>query len=97
MPWATDLLPHEIDVNMKKVLEDRLHKSSKQAVFVGTRGSGEFGNTNELDLFQKGCKPLGISLVCHSSTQINNDSAIQMIQNAHFAPTIVGTWQKAKG
>jgi hypothetical protein len=97
MPWATDLLPHEIDSNMELVRNGVVPKKNQTAVFVGTRGSGTFGNTNELDTFQKGCKPFGINLTCHTSTSINNEGAKQIIQNAQYAPTIVGTWQKEKG
>lgn len=97
MPWATDLLPHEVNSNMDRVRQGEVPAKNQVAVFVGTRGQGQFGNSKELDAFQKGLAPWNCKLTCHTSTSINNESAMNLIQGAAFAPTIVGTWQKEKG
>ena len=97
MPWATDLLPHEIEDNMNLVRKGQVPKESKTAVFVGSRSGGVHGNDTELRKFQEGCSKVGIQFTCHTSTSINNAAAQKLIQDCQVAPTIVGTWQKDKG
>ena len=97
MPWATDLLPHEIEANMNLVRHGRVPSAEAHAVFLGTRVGGIHGNENELRAFERGCALAGTRLQCHTSTRINNEESIRLIQNAAQAPAIVGTWQKEKG
>ena len=92
MPWATDLLPHEIE-EVKSSLTT--HPPSKQITWVGTMGDGKFGNINELSSFIKACTELGFTFsVEHNlSTQEHK----QAIASSYLAPAIVGQWQQEQG
>jgi len=93
MPWATDILPDEINENMKLISTDRPHS----AVFLGTVGGGIFGNINEIRPFMEECRRNGWHMDVLTSTAIPQDSSIKALQARSIAPSIVGTWQKEKG
>ena len=61
MPWATDLLPYEIEDNITEKKKNFLNSDSTEikkslpyALFLGSVGGGIFGNTNELNNFKDG-------------------------------------------
>ena len=98
MPWATDILPDEINKNIEKVKALQIpNKSRKEAMFLGTVGGGEFGNINEIVNFEEGCKNMWVPLLLASSTSIDQVQSIELVQQAYITPTIVGTWQKRQG
>ena len=96
MPWATDLLPHEIE-KIKKMIPT----TQKERAFhwVGTIGEGKFGNKTEIDGFVKACNENGIAFHFHCPW----GKGISIEENIHFttvsclSPAIVGQWQRAKG
>lgn len=90
-PWATDLLPHEIDKNISTL---QLQKNNN-AVFVGSYWGGVHGNNKELVKFHEACIDNNIDFKVFSN--IDQLNSISLIQDADIAPTIVGTWQKEKG
>ncbi|MCB1148699.1 MAG: hypothetical protein KDK48_00905 [Chlamydiia bacterium] len=92
MPWATDLLPHEVDA-MKKRLPFNVRK--KEIHWIGTVGAGRFGNIEQLNPFIKACKKEGISF--KSRMNVDPDEAVRLIQTSYMAPTIVGKWQFDQG
>ncbi len=93
MPWATNLLPKQIDTDV--------HYNNQQydSIFwVGTLGSGTFGNIDELTPFINRAKNKGKRFV-HSDPWGNPKSFEEncdMIRRSYLAPTIVGAWQKEK-
>jgi hypothetical protein len=90
-PWATDLLPEEINENISKLqLEQK-----NTALFIGSYWGGVHGNKNELDKFKDGCKKNNIELKIISN--IKQTQSIDLIKSAGIAPAIVGEWQKDKG
>jgi hypothetical protein len=91
MPWATDLLPHEID-KIKKELP--LIKKDKVARFIGSVWGKPFGNDDKIEAFGKACRDAGIPFECK---RVNVQENIQLIKTAYVAPTIVGQWQEEKG
>lgn len=95
-PWATDLLPHEIDEIKQKIQNVSPWKGSRQINWVGTRCSGQFGNDNQLNPFIRACTEAGINFSsrCASVTTQEN---IDLIQKSVIAPAIVGKWQEEKG
>jgi hypothetical protein len=93
MPWATDILPEEINKNIKNL---KL-KSNGDAIFLGTYGSGIFGNCNEIDLFQKRCNEKNIPFELVSSLNVDQTKSIEILKSAFITPSIVGTWQKEQG
>jgi hypothetical protein len=93
MPWATDILPAEIDENMKKI---PFHHSGK-AVFIGSQWGGVHGNNNELAKFKIGCDRNWLKFDIINSQKVEQAESIRLIQCAYLAPSIVGQWQKEKG
>ena len=93
MPWATDILPHEIDDNISNLQM----KSSGDSVFLGTYWAGYFGNNNEIDAFSSGCEKNGVNFKVIGGSCLEQDRSIEIIKNSFMAPSIVGTWQKTKG
>ncbi len=92
MPWATDLLPREIDE-----VKWRLPTVQKKNMvyWVGTIGEGYFGNKSEIDPFIKAAVKhrIGFKSFSHLSMEENRN----IIASAYMAPAIVGEWQKQKG
>src|SRR5690606_1351913 len=92
LPWATDLLPYEIDE-----IKYSMGGNEKPAVvnWVGTIGSGYFGNRYEVDGFKKACCENSIEFkhIVNASMEKN----IDLIQKSYMAPAIQGTYQCEKG
>lgn len=91
MPWATDLLPEEID-DIKHSMN--LYKKN-QALFIGTINGGYFGNDFEINQFKKACSQNNINFI--NKTNIDITETITFTQNALIAPAIQGSWQIGKG
>lgn len=92
MPWATDLLPHEIDEVKKSMQETPVEK---RVHWIGTIGGGEFGNINQLNPFKMACEENGIEFIQKSNVELDINK--QLIQSSYMAPTLVGEWQMKKG
>ena len=88
-PWATDLLPHEIN------LEWATMRREAASYWIGTIGGGEFGNERELEGFQRACGERRVPFVRREG--ISRDMHVDLIQRSCLAPAIVGTWQLAQG
>lgn len=91
MPWATDLLPHEINEQKKCATMER----SPTIYWVGTMNNDYFGNMKELQPFMLAAQKYGITIKQYKSNNITD--SIQAIHQSYMAPAIVGTWQKEKG
>ncbi len=92
MPWATDLLPDEIDTIRNKGVH---LKKSKKIFWVGTIGGGDFGNIGEITPFIEACRESGVTF--EQKSGISEAKAMDVIKRSYMAPTIVGNWQKEKG
>jgi len=90
MPWATDLLPHEID-QIKASLPTR----DKTIYWIGTIGDGRFGNVHQLSGFKRAAEERGVRFEHKSS--VSQEENIHLTQRSHIAPAIVGAWQLEKG
>lgn len=88
MPWATDLLPHEID-RVKQALP--YVQVQKTVHWVGTIGDGTFGNINQLNPFIQACKENGVEFI--KDPQLSVQENIKAILSSYMAPAIVGSWQ----
>ncbi len=91
MPWATDLLPEEID----RVKETIVLPKQPYAAFIGTINSGYFGNWPEINEFKRACAKNNISFI--HKTKINIDETIKLTRDVAMAPAIQGFWQVEKG
>lgn len=89
MPWATDLLPHEID-SMKKQVQSHQTKD-KTVYWVGSIWHGIDGNRSKINPFERACHQNEINFM-HLS-QINADQNIDLVQRSYMAPAIQGKWQ----
>lgn len=91
IPWATDLLPDEIDVIKKQMP----HKKVSTVYWVGTVGSGQWGNLDQIAPFALACWHNKIQF----NVQINVEAEehMRLIQQSYLAPTIVGAGQEKNG
>jgi hypothetical protein len=102
MPWATDLLPHEIE-KIKEETPRFFHHKDKKVYWVGTVWDGPYGNIEEINAFARACKKGQIDFVSLSFLAdpklkgISVDENIRLVQRSFMAPAIVGTWQKETG
>lgn len=92
MPWASDLLPHEIDEMKKKLPIEK----KKEIHWIGTIGDGTFGNIHQLNPFKQACRENGISFIPQRPGLAENLSR-KMISTSYLAPAIVGKWQEQEG
>ncbi len=88
-PWATDLLPHEIDVNVNCI-----GKRGNVCPYVGTVGAGKFGNIEQVIPFQAACEADGKQW--RNYCLKNDDKHREIIQTAFLAPSLQGAWQLEK-
>lgn len=93
MPWATDLLPHEID-EMKQLVMQRT--STSNAWFIGSIWDDEvFGNIEEISAFKRACEQDSVQFLNRRYVSLQDHARI--IRNASIAPAIQGKWQCQKG
>jgi hypothetical protein len=88
MPWATNLLPHQINI---RPWQDKKNISH----WIGTIGDGLFGNRKELQPFIDSCNNNGIEFKHHAN--VSEEENMNFIKESYLAPAIVGTWQKENG
>jgi len=91
MPWATDLLPDEIERNKPAI---PFNKNSKVINWVGSLGYGIFGNIPQINPFIETAKKNGINFQHWAS--VSFDQNIELIRNSYMGVTIVGQWQHEK-
>lgn len=91
-PWATDLLPDEIEANKPTVV---FNQESKFVHWIGTIGGEKFGNIDQITPFRIACQENGITFT--NRMNISNEENIRLIKESYIAPTIVGQWQHDVG
>lgn len=96
MPWASHLLPHEIEQNKQNLAQVR---KERVVYWIGTIGEGVFGNCTEINPFRAACQENEIPFIAAqpSGTGIDEDLHQKLITSAYLAPAIVGEWQKRVG
>lgn len=92
MPWATDLLPEEIETIKQQVCK---FPTQNYVCWIGTIGVGLFGNKDQIDPFIQASQENGFAFVHTWSVSV--DDNIKLISQSYMAPTIVGKWQQEKG
>lgn len=88
MPWATDLLPHEIDAIKKQV---HTFKKENAIHWVGTIWEGPDGNRSKINPFIQACRHNAITFQQHSHVQADQNRSL--IQQSYMAPALQGKWQ----
>lgn len=90
-PWATDLLPNEIES-----IEPILHNTTNSKInWVGSVTEGEHGNIHQLNEYYRFCKENKIDFLLNRLTSIEEN--ITLIRDSRQAPVIQGQWQVDKG
>jgi hypothetical protein len=86
MSWATDLLPHEIN------LEDAFKSRQNVSYFVGTVHSAESENQSTLEGWKKACTANGVQFVHIDPwmTPISDVKNKELVQQSFLAPDIRG-------
>jgi hypothetical protein len=92
-PWATDLLPYEIENNKPS---KSFNSDSRIINWVGTIGGEKFGNIDQITPFKKACEKQGITF-SHAMAGKSTEENIDLIKTSYMAPTIVGKWQHEVG
>lgn len=92
MPWATDLLPREID-EVKESLKKT--KKGKAVFWIGTIGSGTFGNVGQLNPFIEAAATQKVDFKSYGSVSLEQN--LKLVKSSYMAPAIVGKWQAEKG
>lgn len=88
-PWATDLLPHEID------LAAAAAPRRKIVHWIGMIWDGVFGNIDQLRPFMAACAEHSIQFEHHGG--ISHEEHLRLIHDSLIAPAIVGKWQCDNG
>ncbi|MDX8430983.1 MAG: hypothetical protein SNF33_04170 [Candidatus Algichlamydia australiensis] len=98
MPWATDLLPHEIDKEKERLANI---SPKKRVAYLGTigRGEGRGSNYQQLYPFFKEARRRGYSVKTNDpwSKPLSIEEMKQLLQESKLAPAIQGAWQVRKG
>lgn len=94
MPWATDLLPDEIEKNKQSILKNKA-LTSRKIHWIGTIGGGAEGNIEELKPFMRACKAHNIAFIQTDpwAKPVSPAENITLIQNSYIAPAICGRIQ----
>lgn len=90
MPWATDLLPHEIEQ-----LKKNIPQKSNTVYWIGTVGGGQFGNNTQINPFIRACSENKIQFRHTINRSVEEN--ISLIRTSYMAPAIVGDWQQKVG
>jgi hypothetical protein len=91
-PWATDLLPHEVEANKPSKV---FNNESKYVHWVGTIGGERFGNIDQITPFKNACQVNGITFT--NRMLVSNEENMRLIKESYMSPTIVGKWQHEVG
>ena len=94
LPWATDLLPHEIEANKRRILDI---KKEHVATFVGCIYGESFGNQIQIDSFKRACTENKIEFKQEGACSTSMEDNIRCVQKALLAPAIQGEWQCQQG
>ena len=96
LPWATDLLPHEIDEIKKNITTRSLKEKSNTVNYIGSVGGGTiFSNLEEVRGFRKACEENNIAFKHIMGCSMEQN--IAYIQASPLAPAIQSAWQCRNG
>lgn len=86
-PWATDLLPQEIN------FDDASAPRVREVNWIGTIGAGLYGNVNEIEPFKRACIENGIVFNHRGPGSTSFEDNRAFIKKSYIAPAIHGTEQ----
>lgn len=83
-PWATDLLPHEIN------FDDANAPRANEVNWVGTIGDGIYGNISQIEPFKKALAENGITWNQRGPGSTSFEDNRELIKKSYMAPAIHG-------
>lgn len=89
-PWATDLLPDEIESFLIK-------KTNKTVGWMGSIWGGYHGNNTEIVPLVESCDKFGYKFLYLQPGSCSFEDNRKVISDVEIAPAIVGRWQKING
>lgn len=89
-PWATDLLPEEIN-------QEPMFVENGKVGWIGSVWGGYHGNDTELIPFINTCEAKGFEFVTMAPGSCSFEQNKTAIAGVELAPAIVGRWQKVNG
>jgi hypothetical protein len=95
MPWATDLLPHQIEEIQKRVTQNWGNAKEKAVYWVGSIYGGYHGNQEQINSFKKSCITSNVAF--NHRFSLSPQENCELILRSYCAPTIVGAWQNEEG
>ncbi len=95
LPWATDLLPHEIDEMKKKITTRSLTEKLNTVNYIGSVGGGEFSNLQPVNQFRKACGENNINFKI--ITRCSMEDNMKYVQSSALAPALQSPWQCKQG
>lgn len=94
MPWATDLLPAEIELN--KLNLTTINKKDF-VFFIGTIGDGVHGNKEQIEPFIKACNENNIEFITLTNFKTTMQENKTYVQESYMSPALQGKWQCDNG
>ncbi len=98
IPWATDLLPHEIEKEKRRIANI---KQVKRVAYIGTisGGSGAGANWRQLTPFFTEAKKNGYTVLTNSpwKNPLPMHKVKRLLQESTLSPAIQGAWQVKVG
>lgn len=92
MPWASDLTPNEIDINIKKFSKKNF---KNEANFIGSiwedPSNKDFTNKPQINMFIDSCRKNNIEFKHYQNISVEKN--IELIQQTKYSPSIQGKWQ----
>jgi hypothetical protein len=96
LPWATDLIPEEINKNLIHFSKDNFEN---KANFIGSiwedPSNKDFSNKSQINTFKESCDKYKIEFNHYGSISIEKN--IELIKKTKYSPSIQGKWQCDKG
>lgn len=89
-PWATDLLPHEINGIYHE-------PQDKMSVWIGSFCGGYHGNDEEFQPYIQALKQHDYRMAVYHPGTCSFEENITVVRQHELAPSIVGRWQKVNG
>lgn len=90
-PWATDLLPQEIN------LDDAAHPRIRASYWCGSYNGGEYSNLDEVGGFKLACDENNIRFIHLVPGLTSFESNRCLVKDSYLAPSIHGAWQAKAG
>src|SRR5207244_2211532 len=91
IPWATDLLPNEIDMMKQNIPK----KKMKNIQWICNIGKKVFSNNIEIDNFKRAC--MENNIVFKNIINRSMEENIALIKTSYMAPALQGPFQCEKG